>query len=67
MGFLIEGYSRVGGGIFAIGLIVALLGMVLTVAPEVLQNETTALRVTRVAVGMTVVGVIMMMGAAVAT
>lgn len=67
MGFLIEGYSRVGGGVFAIGLILALVGMILTIAPELVRNDALALALSWIAVAMTIIGVLMMVTAVVMT
>jgi len=67
MGFLIEGYSRVGGGVFAIGLILALVGMILTITPELVRNDALAIALSRIAIAMTIIGVIMMVAAMVMT
>lgn len=63
MDFLADVYTRVGGGVFAAGLVLALLGMLLTIAPEVIRSKKHAKAVGRIAIGLTLAGVALMIGA----
>ncbi|HKJ92804.1 MAG TPA: hypothetical protein VJ957_06530 [Longimicrobiales bacterium] len=58
--FLIGGYNAVGGVIFLVGLALSLLGMVLSAAPEFIRREATALRASRVAVRLIILGIVVM-------
>lgn len=55
--------ARLGGGLFAVGFLVALLGMLLTILPEVIQAQKRRARLGRAAMGVTILGVALMLAA----